>query len=342
MTERTTSSEVHLVQDAARLRDLLAAGAARWRTRVRDHAADGDLGRVLHMFRHGLRKRVRTSPPVEATLFRHGRYLHRTRTGALPVYRLRPFSLPPGVDYVADRRFVVELEKVTTYCGFSYAPGGWHPFVALLEEYRRNPALRYEHSVLHRLYARLTPATAQEAIFDDVEESLAPLDRLPPLHHRVLRPLWRLDQREVDTLTRTSVLRPVRDDNARYLGPKSHAVGLSHFQRVIGVYDSIRRHGYHPARFGGGRPRGYFLVRDGDYRFVASGANHRLPALRMTGETHVVASSLENLPPVIDEEDLEQWTPERGGPFPRPVVRRLFDRMFTATGAERADHLGLR
>lgn len=330
----------HIGQDSARLSARLAAGLRRWRRRLRQPHAAGGPHRIATMFAGGLWRRSRDLAPVDALLFSRGRYLHRVRTGALPTYRLLPFQLPSGVRQVGDMRFVVDLDKVTTYCGFSFAPGGWHPFVAVLRELDADPSLRYEDSLLRRLYARFTPASVQTALFDEVDEPLAPLDRMPAVHE-VLKSLWQLDRRQVERLAAAGLPRRDGDDPSRYLGPKSDAGGAAYLRRLAELRDSVRRHGYDVTRFGGGRPRGFFLVRDGEYRFVMTRGNHRLPVLSYLGVRQVVATIRVGHPPVVDAAQLERWSLGGGGAYPLDVAQRMFDRLFTATGAERASALGL-
>jgi hypothetical protein len=334
------NGEEHLDEGTAPRSALRAARVTRWRERARRHVTAGDVRGLGEVFVGGLRQGMRRSAPLEALLWPRGRYLHRRRSGPLPTFRILPFALPPGVEHVGDRRFVIDLHKVTTYCGFSYAPEGWHPFLELLEEYEQNPSLRYEDSALYRLYERFTPATVQEAVFDDPALGLSPLDRLPAAH-TVLRALWQLDRRQVEKLAGEAPHRPRVDDQSRYFGPKTHEKGAWHFNKIVRLHESVREHGYDPARFGGERPKGYFLVRGNDYRFVIGHANRRLPALRMNGVRRIVASFMEHVPPVIDETHLDRWTTGQGGVYPPRVARLLFDRMFTATGTERAEALGL-
>lgn len=313
---------------------------SRWLRLARDHGRAGEIAVLARMSLGVARTLARDTASLEALLFRRGRYLHRIRSGGMPSYRMHPFDLPAGCRTIGNVRFTVDLDKIITYCGFSYATGGWSPGLALLEEYDRNPSLRYKDSILHRLYERFTPATVQEAIFDRFEEPLTPLDRLPATHS-VLKSLWMLDRRTVDRLGSRVPHRPVFDGHSRFMGPKSIAEGTMHFERFLAVYESVRKHGYQPARFGGGTAEGFFLVRDGDYRFVASRINHRVPALRHLGVRRIVARPLVRHPPVVDEEHLHRWSTDHGGPYPMPVVRRLFDQMFTSTGTERARTLRL-
>jgi hypothetical protein len=288
----------------------------------------------------GLRARTRDAAPVEGLFATRGRYVHRSRTGRLPSYRVLPFELPPGVRRVADTRFLVDVDHISTYCGFSLVDGGWHPFLELLREYERDSGLRYEDSVLCRLYERFTPATVGAAIFPSSEDPPAPLDRMPA-EHEVMKRLWQLDRRAVGALTAQAPYTPILDGHTRYFGPKTPAAGTEHFDRVIDLYESVRRHGYDPARFGGGRPRGYFLVRGDDYRFVISRGNHRVPALRLLGVRQIVATCRVHHPPVVDERQLRRWTIDEGGAYPRATAEALFDAMFSTTGRERAQELGL-
>lgn len=291
------------------------------------------------MVKGGIVHRFRRAAPLEGLLFRSGRYLHRS-PGRFPPVRPVRFSLPPGVERVGATGFVIELEKITTYAGFSFAPGGWHPFAELIREYQGDPTLRYEDSVLCRLYERFTPATLQDVLFDD-EEPLPPLDALPA-RRSLLRSLWALDPRQLALLRAQGPYEPRLDGDSRYFGPKSAAAGSWHFRKILDLYDSMREHGYDPVRFGGERPKGYLLVRDGDYRFVIGHANRRLAGIHAVGVRHVIATFFEHVPPVIDEAHLTRWATEQGGALPLPVLQRMFDQLFTSIGAERAERLGLR
>jgi hypothetical protein len=288
----------------------------------------------------GARGRARDAAPIDSLLATRGRYLHRSRSGWLPSYQILPFDLPSGVKRVADTRFIVDVDRITTYCGFSLADGGWHPFLELLRAYEHDKELPYEDSVLCRLYERFTPATVAQAVFVVPDLPRAPLDRMPA-EHEVMKRLWQLDRRAVDAIVAQAPYSPILNGHPRYFGPKTPTAGREHFDRVIELYESVKRHGYNPARFGGGRPRGYFLTRGDDYRFVISRGNHRVPALRLLGIQQIVATCRVHHPPVVDEDQLSRWSLDENGPYPRDTVRALFDAMFSATGSERAQALGL-
>lgn len=321
-------------------RVLLVGAARRWWRRARALARSGELSSLLRMLAGGLRRRSQDITPVDTALFRRDRYLHRTRTGALPKYQVLPFSLPAGVERAGAASFVVAIDKVTTYAGFSLADAGWHPFEALLRQYQADPALRYEDSVLRLLYERLTPTTVAEAVFGDAEHALSPLDRMPA-SHEVMKSLWQLDARQVQQLAARVPQPRSPDDKSRYFGPKTPAGGAVNFEKVLALHDSIAKHGYDPDTFGGTLPRGFFLVRDGDYRFVMSRGNRRLPVLKVLGTSHVLAAIRVHHPPVVDESALARWSTAAGGPYPSAVAERLFDQMFTTIGLERAAALGL-
>ena len=331
----------HEVEWVTSVRRRVTATVSRWQRRAREHAARGEFGVLFEQFGHGLRELARDTTPLADLLFSRGLYLHRTRRGAVPTYRLHRFSLPAGCERIGTARFTVDLDKVITYCGFSYLPGGWSPALALLHQYQDDPSLRYEDSVLCELYERFQPATVHEALFDEESDPLTPFDRMPSAHS-TMRFLWGLERRQVQRLVAGHPHEVPLDDHSRFYGPKSDAAGARHFERFISTYESIREHGYRPDDFGGGTAQGYFLVRGDDYRFVANRLNHRLPAMRLLGVHTLVARPLVGHPPVIEEAHLERFSTGNGGAYPLEVVRALFDQMFTSTGAQKAQALGLR
>jgi hypothetical protein len=71
------------------------------------------------------------------------------------LHRVGPLPTPyADVHRSYPTPFELDLARVTTPCGFSYAEGGWHPYVAALEEHLADPDLPYERSILARYYAR--------------------------------------------------------------------------------------------------------------------------------------------------------------------------------------------
>lgn len=233
--------------------------------------------------------------------------------------------------------FEVDLARVTTPCGFSYAPDGWHPYAQLLEELLAEPDLPYERTALHRFYARFRPRTVQDALLDQVDEPLDPIGRWPAVLP-LFKHFWALTPRRRDEVLRD----PERVKGGRQqFGPHEAEFGRTQVERTATAYRSVADHGYHPERYRDGHLTGYFLVRDDDYRFVVFHGNHRLAAFRLLGIERPLARLQRGHPPVIDVAELDRLPACRRGVIPVEVARRVFDALFDESGRTKAARLGL-
>jgi hypothetical protein len=254
-------------------------------------------------------------------------------------YSLRRLRLPVPIISTLGRatQFEVDLDRTTTPCGFSYHPEGWHPYRQTLSELIAEPGLAYEHTTLHRFYGRFQPSTVQEAVLEDEPEPLDPIGRWPPLRP-LFTQLWGVTPRQVDQILRS----PDRYAGLRQqFGPNPAEVGREQVERVWRAYQSLSRRGYRPAEYPDGYLTGYFLVRGGEYRFVVLHGNHRLAAFRELGIQRLVARTQRDHPPVVDTERLGEWTTGRFGIFPLAVAQRLFDKLFSERGVEKARNVGV-
>jgi hypothetical protein len=230
--------------------------------------------------------------------------------------------------------FDVDLERCTSFVGFSYADGGWNPHVATLKEFVRNPALTYEESSLWQLHQAFQPKTLQEVFLEDVEEPMEPLSDLPPTR-RLFRYIWAVSP---------ALIRKVAGSDAgpsghHYFGPISEEKGRAQFDRLVGTYRSIEQDGFMPDKYG--PIMGYFMADDSKYRFVVASGNHRLAALKVLGHTSVPVQLTRTHPAVVDRSRLDTWTVEQGGPFDHHTAYALFDKLLNEDGLEKARNLGV-
>ena len=232
--------------------------------------------------------------------------------------------------------FEVDLDRVTTPCGFSYHPDGWHPYRDTLAELLAEPDLPYERTTLARFYDTFQPTSVQQALLEDVEEPLAPICDWPALLP-LFKHLWSLTPRHLQRILRDQ--RQVKGARQQF-GPQPPEFGRYQVERLVRSHDSIAR-GYDPEAYPDGFLTGYFLMRGDDYRFMVFHGNHRLAAFERLGIERPLALVHRGPPPVVRAERLERWISGRYGIFPAEVAQRLFDKLFTETGRPKAERLGL-
>ncbi|MEJ8800546.1 hypothetical protein [Pontibacter sp. H249] len=235
--------------------------------------------------------------------------------------------------------FKISLRTVTSRLGFSYANDGWHPFVQTLKEYEQNPELRYEDSTLAKLYERYCPRNVHEVLLDHISVPLKPFCDWPPKNH-LIRWVWALNH--------TSVRKSLKffnnngdEDGWIFFGPHTPEYGQREFNRLIGVYESIKKNGYRTGLAGVDPVNGYFLKYRDKTRFVLLQGNHRISALKALGYTEVEVLVRRGHPAVVDREHLLRWTEGGGGIYSDEVVTHLFDALFQETGVQKAKRYNL-
>jgi len=271
--------------------------------------------------------------------WRFGYEIHQHMRGARRIpFRVRR-AQPVGPLRTGRRAvptsFEVDVDRCTSFLGFSFAPSGWNPLVATLREYAVDPSLAYEASSLARAHELFQPVTLHALLFDtSVSEPLEPLGGIGP-DRRFYRYVWKVSP----ALVATALAAEPRHSPNYSFGPLEPARAVDEFDRLIATYCSIRDTGYRPDTYG--HVTGYFIGDDRDHRFVVGSGNHRVAALAVLGIDRMPAR-LHSHPAAIHRSQLPLWMPEHGGPFRAPTAAALFELLFDDDGSARADRLQLR
>ena len=258
-------------------------------------------------------------------------------------YRLFSRKLPKAINNESKDPYrtplSVPITSVTSRVGFSYAEDGWHPFVQTLKEYIANPELRYEDSSLARLYHQYRPQNMQEVLLDHIETPQMPFcDWLPK--YELITWLWVLNKRN-NVLHQDSLTSKPNAGGWIFFGPHTQEYGRKEFQRLIGVYESIKHQGYRQELADMDSVNGYFLKKGTDIRFVLLQGNHRVSALKALGYSDVSVLIRKAHPAVIDHAKLHKWTKGSGGIYPLPLVENIFESLFSMSGLQKAQRYGL-
>jgi hypothetical protein len=159
-----------------------------------------------------------------------------------------------------------------------------------------------------------------------------------PVHTGLLN-VWSLTP---DRVERAVARLPARRDRPRqFIGPQPDWWIEQDIARLQNLLGRIRARGYVPERVGGAHVTGYFLVRGQDARFVCRHGNHRLAVLSFLGHEEIEVMVAPHVTPIVNYDDLEWWSAERGGLYPTPVAEELFRKMFTETGHDKARNLAI-
>jgi hypothetical protein len=265
-------------------------------------------------------------------------YRHKGLSGVTKVL-FKP-ALPKGIPVSPHegtlRPFLVPVDRITTYAGFSLATGGWHPLVATLAQYQENPSILATDTKLCELARRYQPKSIMDVILYDADEEIEPISSWP-----VVRPLYRYFW----TVSHRRLKRALEQFRRRgpqphtWFGPTTGEMSHFRFRRLIDLYESIRRYGYRPDLYG--HISGYFLCGDTGCTFVIGTGNHRAAILKALGVDEIPVLLQEGHPATVARESLREWTVASGGLLSLRCSVVVFDRMRHETWLEKAKALGI-
>ncbi|ABR46958.1 TPR repeat-containing protein [Alkaliphilus metalliredigens QYMF] len=247
------------------------------------------------------------------------------------------FSIPIALETINSKSDVieVEIEKCRDKFAFGYEEHGWHPFVALAQEYLEKENLTYEESILKMYYEKFQPQNLQQALLDPKHSPLNPINKgwigYPwtwNTRNKVI-----IDQKFGET----------RPGGNHFFGPNSHEFGKNEFQRIIINCELIKSVGYQPEGFADGYISGYMLKTKGDYRFIVTEGQHRMAALVALGYKTIKCRFIqkEEYPRVVNIKDSKRWPQVINGAYSKKVAEKIFNMFFENDGRERAKRIGL-
>ncbi|MDV2583344.1 hypothetical protein [Alkalibacillus haloalkaliphilus] len=234
-------------------------------------------------------------------------------------------SIPKGMKALkSSSSFVeVEIDRCCDWQGLYCSDEGWHYFRAVLQEYKENPKLKYEKSILKIYYKKYQPQTLLECLFYGEENQYEHL-----VTNELLELPWGIRFKSPDK-------------NHQHYGPNSKSFGEKEINRIINVYESISTEGYQPEKYKDGYIRGFYLRRGDDYRFMITGGQHRLAALKELGYESIVVKIHVKDKRVVDRKDVKNWKNVREGMYNEELALKVFDQFFDQNGREKAEKIGV-
>jgi hypothetical protein len=231
--------------------------------------------------------------------------------------------------------------------GFSFAPDGWHPWVAELRDQDHHvDVVGRATPLLQRYFASFQPGDALEALAGFRPDAPCGLTDLgPELFWLTPWCAWTPD--EMGRAVRDWVGRGAREhglpdfdpagDGSPYHGPTSRRLAEVESRRLRDVADALRRDGY-DRRFGDSL---FYLVRRGREQVAVKFGSgyHRTAAMAALGEPTIPAQF--RLPLAVDVDDVDDWPQVRSGLWSRRAAIRYVDHLFDFDAVAWARERGL-
>jgi hypothetical protein len=269
------------------------------------------------------------------------------RVAGLEVRRARPRSPAQLVPLADDPSAALHLARfgvpVAFECrldiardtrGFSFAPDGWHPWVAALRDQDGGAGTGdAAPPLLQRFFASFQPRDALEALAGFEPDAPCGLRELRPDLFWVT-PWCAWTPQEMASAAQEWVTRGAREhglidfdpehDGSPYHGPTSSRLAEVEAHRLRAAASTLRRDGY-DRRFGDSL---FYLVRRGREQCAVKfgGGYHRTAAMSALGAPTIPAQL--RPPLAVDVDDVDDWPQVRSGLWSRDAAIRYVDHLF--------------
>ena len=243
--------------------------------------------------------------------------------------------------------FYCPLASTRQWLGFSYAPEGWHPFVATVQEYAAGAAASYGKSILRAYYDAFQPTTAAEAIPDSTTwapeawrhlpteaPEAAPWTSTPFEEVRATTDYWQRRDYAAFGFEHNPA-----EHGVSAFGPVHPDLGEVEYGRLTELYASIREKGFDR---GSGDVLVTMLKRGSEFRFLKSGGGmHRTAVMAALGHATIPATFRRDRAALFDVTDVDYWPNVRAGLWTREAATRYVDHLFDFDSARWAKERGL-
>jgi len=215
----------------------------------------------------------------------------------------------------------VAISKIINVIYFDYKK--YHPFVITLRQCKKLSNLRYEDSKLYEYYKKFNPQNLSQVMFETDEiESLKHIDK-----YNICLP-WRSKIIKIKGEKGLSI-----NHGCQYFGKVSRDKGLLEFNRIIKLYNLIKKNGYNKKK----KIVGYLLKNDNDYRVIVISGNHRMAVLAAMGNRYIRIKIRNKIP--IELSFIEKWPLVEKNIITKIEAEKIFNRYFQSNGKNKFERI---
>ena len=212
------------------------------------------------------------------------------------------------------KQYSIKPEIATTIFGAGFGENGWHHIKKTFEEINSSQEIVIEETSLYRYLKNFCPASISDLVGIKDEEPL-PLFIYP----------WGSFTKE-DNLIKSP-------RNSRFCGPSTDLFIKEEFNRIISLYENIKKNGYTPMIYPHSFIGGTWLEScAGDKIFVVMQGNHRMAVLSYMNYKSIEVRTINNAKQIIREKDLKNWPLVRQNRCKEENARKIFNYFFENNG----------
>jgi hypothetical protein len=218
---------------------------------------------------------------------------------------------------VAERRpLLVDIAFMRGAFFTRYGPETGGHFERACAAYLKTRRPEDVRAVLAAHYNAFSPRNLAEAFFGSSSPDLHPLNQLSPF------------DRFLPWIPEIRKIAGHDGQGNQSFGPVTPEKLGTETERLISVLNSLTRSGYHPEGFRQGLIRGYFLVRDHQFRFLITEGMHRAAALSAMKIGTIRVGIARKRPHIADAGDAANWPHVSSGFCSRNLALRIAGRYF--------------
>ena len=213
--------------------------------------------------------------------------------------------------------FYIDADMMTDMFAMSFDKD--NPYTRSLTEHIEKPDTEYESSALCRFYEIFQPSSVDDVFLSG---NGITTDKSDGLFSYQLP--W-------DIVPKTN-----NGHKMNYSGPMDIKRGKAEYERLIDVYDSIKKQGYMIRKsenlFNSNNIQGYFLKNNDEYSFIVLHGKHRAASLIALGEKKIPVTFDLGYQRVIDRAAVEDWPLVKKGQMSKEKALMIFDAFFNRIG----------
>ncbi len=212
-------------------------------------------------------------------------------------------------------------------------PSGWCYLSACVKEAENIPTIKPEQSILAKYYNKWNPANLGELLFPENPSQVPALTRVPTRFYSP--PLPWTDAYQLVGVENAEFhfsMAAIPDHEFHAHGPISRAMLAVEHRRMINLWQALRQEGYTPEIHHDGYIRGYFLVFNGEERFMVTGGQHRAGILGAMQSERLRVKFEPTCQREYNFSDVEKWPAVRSGLYTMQDAHNVLTRIFSEDG----------
>jgi hypothetical protein len=211
---------------------------------------------------------------------------------------------------------------------------GWCYLSASILEAEKDPHISADRSILAKYYNKWSPANWGEIIFPENPTRVPLMAQIPTRIYNP--PLPWSDKHQSKSFGNGEYgfeYSTIPESEFHMHGPLSQTMIRQEFKRLMLIRNTLKKNGYNPEIHHDGYIRGYFLIFEGEQKFMITGGQHRAATLGALGHKNIKVKFEPTFQRTYNFADGAQWPLVRMGFYSMDDARSILSKLFSENGS---------